>query len=311
MILRKVKFKPKPWQLILLIAAVCGLSVGGMVWYHSTTLTRPALLKRLPSTDALLLWIDFAELRRFGLLQLLEGAKAAEEAEYQSFVYATRFDYMNDLDGVLASFPRTGGVYAFAEGRFDWKSLRSYVAREHGQCINSLCRLVGSSPDRHISFLPLRRDLMAMAVSKEAYAVDEIAGTRPGPYSPLPEGLVWVRFPGSLPRTWENLPDGARAFTRIIENAPVVTLSFVAEGDRLVAKLEIDSRDIQEASNLASEFSSTTELARSLIAREHQTPNPADFSGFLTSGVFHTEGNRVLGKWPIERSLIRSLLETQ
>jgi len=306
-----VKFKPQPWQLILLIAVVCGMSIGGMVWYHSTTLTPTALLKRMPANDAMVMWIDFAALRRAGFLQLLAGAKSSEDPEYQSFVHATRFDYMNDLDSALVSFPRSGGSYFLVNGRFDWKSLRSYVAREHGQCVNSLCRVVGSTPDRHISFLPLRRDLMAMAVSTDAWAVNDLAGARSGPNPAMPEGLVWLRFPGSLPKSAGSLPDGARPFARIIENAPTVTVSFVPEGDRLAAKLEILCRTPQEAIDLASQLASVTEMAKSLFAREHQTPSPADFSGVVTSGAFRTEGARLLGTWPIERTFVQNLLGTQ
>lgn len=307
----KVKFKPQPWQLVLLIAAVCGLSISGIVWYHSTTLTPAALLKRMPATDALVMWVDFAALRRAGFLQLLAGAKSAEDPEYQSFVYATRFDYMNDLDTALVSFPHSGGSYFLVSGRFDWKSLRAYVTRENGQCVNSLCRVTGSTPDRHISFLPLRRDLMAMAVSTDPWAVGDLATSRPGPYPAMPEGLVWLRFPGSLPKSAGNLPDGARPFARIIENAPSVTVSFVPEGDRLSARLEILCRTPQEAIDLASQLAAVTELARSLFSREHKTPNPADFSGVVTAGVFRTEGSRLLGAWPIKRAFVQNLLGTQ
>jgi hypothetical protein len=282
-----------------------------MVWYHSTGLTPAALLKRMPAQDALIMWIDFAALRRAGFLQLLDGAKSAEDPEYQSFVYATRFDYMNDLDTALVSFPRAGGSYFMASGRFDWKSLRAYVAREHGQCVNSLCRVVGSTPDRHISFLPLRRDLMAMAVSTDPWAVNDLAASRPGPYPTMPEGLVWLRFPGSLPKSAARLPDGVASFARIVENAPSVTISFVPDGARLSAKLEILCRNPQEAIDLASQFAAVTEMARSLFAREHQTPSPADFSGVVTSGVFSTQGSRLLGAWPIERVFVQNLLGTQ
>jgi hypothetical protein len=44
---------------------------------------------------------------------------------------------------------------------------------------------------------------------------------------------------------------------------------------------------------------------------EHQTPNPADFSSVVTSGVFHHEGARLLGSWPIERAFVQNLLGTQ
>ena len=306
-----MRFKPQPWQLIVLIAVVCGISISGIIWYHSTTLTPAALLKRLPSNDAVVMWVDFASLRRAGFLQLLAGAKSAEDPEYKSFVYATRFDYMNDLDTALVSFTRARGSYFLVSGRFDWKSLRAYVTREHGQCVNSLCRVVGSEPDRHISFLPLRSDLMAMAVSTDQWAVNDLAGARKGPDPAMPEGLVWVRFPGNLPKSAGNLPDGAAPFARIIENSPLVTVSFVPDGDRLAAKLEIVCRSPQEASDLAAQFSATTEMARSLFAREHQPPSPADFSGIVTSGSFRTEGSRLLGRWPIDRSFVQNLLGTQ
>jgi hypothetical protein len=281
-----------------------------MVWYHSTTLTPAALLKRLPA-DALVVYIDFAEWRRSGFLQLLAGAKAAEDPDYRTFVHATRFDYMNDLDSVLAAFPRTGGFYSLVEGRFDWKSLRTYVAGEHGKCINSLCRLAGSAPDKQISFMPLRQDLMAMAVSDDAYAVYQLASVRSGTAPAIPTGLIWLEFPGSLPKSFKVLPDGARAFARIIENAPSVTLSFAPDRDRLAAKLEIRCRNEQEAADLASQLTSATGLVRSMIEREHAKPNPAGFSGIWTSGVFHAEGARLLGYWPIERAFVQNLLETQ
>ena len=306
-----MKFKPQPWQFVVLIAAICVLAIGGMVWYHSTTLTTGALLKRLPSSDAVILWIDFAALRRAGFLELLAGAKSAEDPEYQSFVYSTRFDYLNDLDSALVSFPRAGGSYFLVSGRFDWKSLRAYVAREHGQCVNSLCRVVGSTPDRRISFLPLRTNLMAMAVSTDQYAVNELASPRPGPNPAMPEGLVWLRFPGSLPKAAASLPDGMRPFARIVENSPTVTVSFVPDGERLAAKLEIVCRSPLEAADLVTQFASVTETARSLFAREHQAPNPADFSGIVTSGAFRSEGARVIGAWPIERAFVQNLLGTQ
>ena len=306
-----MKFKPQPWQLIVVIAVLCCAAVGTMVWYHSGTLTQAALLKRLPTNDALVLWIDFAELRKAGFLQLLSGAKASEDPEYQSFVHATRFDYMNDLDSALAAFPRSGSSYFLAQGRFDWKSLRAYVAREKGQCVNSLCRLVGSTPDRHISFLPLRQDLMAMAVSQEAYAVDELGKTPPTPYPAVPEGMVWLRFPGSLPKSVESMPAGMSAFARIVQDAPMVTISFVPEQNHLAARLDVQCRTGQEAEDMASALNQVTSLARTMFEREHQIPNPADFSGIVTSGEFRREGTRVLGHWPIERAFVQNLLGTQ
>ncbi len=152
---------------------------------------------------------------------------------------------------------------------------------------------------------------MAMAVSTDPWAVNELAGARPAPYPAMPSGLVWLRFPGALLKSAANLPAGAASFARIMENAPMVLISFVPEANRLSAKLEIVCRNPQEANDLAGELAAKTELARSLFAREHQAPSPSDFSGIITSGVFRTEGSRLLGSWPIERAFIQNLLGSQ
>ena len=45
-----------------------------------------------------------------------------------------------------------------------------------------------------------------------------------------------------------------------------------------------------------------------MIEREHQTPNPADSSGFLTSGSFKSQAPKAHGYWNITRALIENLL---
>jgi hypothetical protein len=108
-----------------------------------------------------------------------------------------------------------------------------------------------------------------------------------------------------------TLRDGARPLARIIENAPSVTLSFVPEGNRLTAQLEVHCRTEREAAEVATQFTSLTQLSRKALEREHQKPNPSDLSSVLTSGVFRSEGTRSLGTWPIDQSLVRNLLGTQ
>jgi hypothetical protein len=49
-------------------------------------------------------------------------------------------------------------------------------------------------------------------------------------------------------------------------------------------------------------------MLREMIAREHQTPNPGDLSGVLTSGTFNHLGTRVLGSWPLEKGFVEGLL---
>jgi hypothetical protein len=305
-----VDYKPRPWQLILLIALLCGAAVGGVVWYRSRTLTPAASLRRMPVEDTVVLWIDFAALRGDGLLQLLDGAKAGQDPEYQTFVRQTRFDYMHDLDSAMVAFAPTGN-YFLVKGRFDWNSLRNYVEQVDGSCLNTLCRVNGSGPDRRISFFPVHRDLMAMASSPDGWAALRLSTARPGPDPPVPNAPVWLAFPGSLLKSNQNLPDGARPFARAMEGALSVTISFAPERDRLVARLDVRSNSDREAAAAAAQLTEATQLLSSLIARENLKPNPADPSGVLAAGTFHAEGTHVAGVWPIAREFIQNLLGSQ
>lgn len=305
-----VDYKPRPWQLILLIALFCLGSVGGVVWYRSRSLTPAATLRRMPVDDTLVLWVDFSALRASGLMQLFEGARAGQDPEYQTFVRQTRFDYMHDLDSAMIAFAPTGN-YFLVKGRFDWKSIRNYVEQVEGNCVNSLCRVNGSGPDRRISFFPVQRDLMAMAASPDDYAALRLRTPRPGPDPPVPNAPVWLAFPGSLLKSDKNLPDGARPFARSMTNALSVTISFVPDGSHLAAHLDVQSKNDTDAAAVASQLTEATRLFQSKLAQQSPQPNPADLSGVLAAGVFHAEGTHVTGVWPISRAFIQSLLGSQ
>jgi hypothetical protein len=82
----------------------------------------------------------------------------------------------------------------------------------------------------------------------------------------------------------------------------------VPEGEDFAAKLKVRCASVTDATALAADLTKTTGLLREMIEREHQKPNPADLSGFLTSGAFRSEGARVSGYWPMSRALIENLL---
>ena len=94
-------------------------------------------MARLPAKDAVILAIDFAALRRAGLIDLLANSKTPEEAEYKQFVSKTEFDYKQDLDLALVSFGPTG-KYFLLKGRFDWNRLSAYVKSSGGDCYNTI-----------------------------------------------------------------------------------------------------------------------------------------------------------------------------
>jgi hypothetical protein len=99
-------------------------------------------------------------------------------------------------------------------------------------------------------------------------------------------------------------------FARSLERARAVTLAVMPEDDHFAAKLNVRCASNADANALAAELTKTTGLLRELIEREHQKPNSADLSGFLTSGAFRSEGNRVSGYWRITRALLENLFGT-
>ena len=275
---------------------------------RSRPIATARLLKRIPTEDSLVVFIDFGALRQGGILQLLDGSKTSEDPDYQSFARKINFDYRQDLDSAMVSFA-PDGKYMLVRGRFDWKSLRSYAIDSGGICLTSQCRMAGSTPDRRISFFPLQSGLIALAVSPYESAVLRLTENPPsGPDPELPSGPVWLSFPGSLLKSNESLPSGTRMFTRGMENAENVTLAFAAEGNRFAARVEVRCRNEQDAAEVASQLSSTTITLRRMLEREHQTPGPGDLAAVLASGSFRNQGRRVFGYWPIERAFIETIL---
>jgi len=298
--------KTRAWLLILLIFALCGLTLWGAIWYRSRALSAAAMLKRLPTDDAVVLYIDFSRLRSTDLAQLF-GSKAGEDPEYQDFVRKTDFDYKQDLDAAMISFAPKG-KYMLLKGRFDWKSLKSYVLSSEGKCNNSFCKLTGSSPEKRISFFPMRSNLMAMAVSDDDVAALRMNDVDARPDAEIPNAPLWLSIPPSVVKSGQSLPPGTQMFARSLERAQAVTLAIVQEGDHFVAKLNVRCASVTDATALAADLTRTTGLLREMIEREHQKANPADLSGFLTSGAFRSEGARVSGYWRIARALIENLL---
>ncbi|MGA2722274.1 MAG: hypothetical protein ABSG79_07645 [Bryobacteraceae bacterium] len=299
--------KPPAWLMVVGIAAVCGVSVGGVAWYRARSLTTASLLRRIPAEDALVAYIDFSELRRGGILQLLDGSKAGEDPEYRSFVRQTQFDYKKDLDAAIVAFAPTGR-FLLLKGRFDWKSLRAYVESQNGKCANSFCRMTGSTLERRISFFPLRSNLMALAVSPDDSAALRLESAVSGPDPQVPAAPVWLSIPTSVLKSSDSLPEGTRMFASGMERAETVTLAFAPEGRGLAARLDVRCRDERDAADLAAQLTRTTSLLREMMEREHRKPDPADLSGVLTSGAFRNDGRRVLGYWPIERAFVQNVL---
>ncbi|HXK02465.1 MAG TPA: hypothetical protein VMS37_08685 [Verrucomicrobiae bacterium] len=299
--------RQRAWLLILGVFAVCGLMLWGAVWYRSRTMTPAAMLKRLPTDDAVVLFIDFSQLRQRHILQLLDSATVGHDPEYQGFVQKTNFDYQQDLDTAIAAFAPTG-KFMLLKGRFDWKALKAYVLSQDGKCLNAVCKMVGSAPDRRISFFPLQQNVMALAVSPEESAAERMSAVSRRPDTELPSAPLWMTIPPSVLKSGQNLPSGTQMFVHSMERAEGVTLWAVPEAQGFSARLSVRCATVEDAVDMASKLNKVTALLRELIEKERQTPNPADLSGLLTAGTFHNEGQKVLGTWPVSQALLDNLL---
>lgn len=298
---------------IWLAAALLTLIVGAAIWMvvarHSHAFTPAAMLERIPKRDAILLYVDFAALRRSGLLGMLTKSPVPEEPDYRAFVSETGFNYQSDLDAALLSF-HPEGTFFLLRGRFDWKRLERYADAQGGACAGGLCRMQGSAPERRISFLPLAGNVMAMAVSTAPSAAARLK--QPDLAARVVERSadpVWVSIPSTAFERAGSFSAGTQLFAKSIRDAESVTLSLGPERQRFRATLQVGCRSERDADALAAQLGRLTAILRESIAREKRAPDPRDLSGILTSGSFHREGQRVLGHWPIERAFLESTLD--
>ncbi len=288
--------------MLLLLAAVCTAIVAGVALYKARSTSPAALLRRLPSDNAVIVSIDFGALRRAGILGVLGGSKMTQEPEYRAFVAETGFDYISDLDSALISF-HSSGTYFLLRGRFDWRALSEYAARQQGGCHNSFCRATGSAPDRQISFFPLRRDLMALAVSGDESAALALQVLRQARGTEMPGDPVWSLIPIAVLKQNGSLPPAAQIFVRALDGAQSVLVAAGPEGKRVAIRLEATCSNAAEAAALVTRLRDITAHLRDAVA----TPDPRDLGGVLAAGVFEQKNSLVLGRWPVEREFLESL----
>lgn len=260
------------------------------------------ILSRFPLEDAIVLNIDFASVRGAGLLS---DPKLPLESEYKQFLDGTGFDYRKDLDSVTASFSRSGNFF-IARGRFDWQHLRDYAAHQGGSCYEQLCRMQGSTPERRISFLPLRDDTMALAVSTDDLAANRL--TKPGTplTAQIPQAPVWMLIPGSALHDPVAFPPGLRLMLSALTNADRLVVTVGPSGSGLAAKLEATCRTKDDAGILVSQLRAVTATLKDTLQQEKQAQSD-ELARMLIGGTFDDHGAEVIGSWPFSKSLIASL----
>jgi hypothetical protein len=288
----------------VLLAGVL-LLAGIAIWrIHSIRafFSPPALLSRFPAEDALVMSADFATLRRAGLLT---ESNVPPDPDYKQFRDGTGFDYKRDLDLLVASFSRSG-TYFILRGRFDWKKLRDYAAHQGGSCYQDLCRMQGSVPERHISFLPLRADALALAVSTNDLAATLLTKTAAPVTAHLPDAPVWLSVPGVELRRANPLPPSMRQMLSALTRADRVVITLGPGPQGIEAQLQAACNSQDDARVLASQLRSTTSLLKDALARD-KTAADDQVTAMLTEGTFEAVDRKVTGKWPVRKGLLEAL----
>jgi hypothetical protein len=289
---------------IVLLAGV--LLAGGALWSGIRARQQFSdpryLLSRFPAEDALVLSADFATLRRAGLLT---ASKTPLEPDYKQFLDATGFDYKRDLDAVTISLSASGNFF-IARGRFDWNKLREYAAHQGGSCYEQLCRLPGSTSERHISFLPLSNDTIALAVGASDLEATRLTRAGDPVTTPLPTAPVWLSVPGAELRKQGALPPNLRLMLSSLANADriVVAIGPVAQG--IEAHLEANCRTADDAKILASQLRVTAAALKEAVAKDKEARND-ELTVMLAAGNFEQTGVKVIGSWPVQKSLLDAL----
>jgi hypothetical protein len=242
------------------------------------------------------------------MLVALAGARVAEEPEYQAFVTETGFNYQQDLDLVVAKFGKETS-YFLLRGRFDWPRLRAYVRSQGGNCHNAFCQVGGSTPQRQISFFPLKTNLMAMAVGPSPSSAWDLARPQPDAQPrTAPARPVWLAAPSGVLQNIQNLHPGARLLATALEGAGEIEFSLEIAPGRLEALMDVVCRTPGEAADLSSRLEQITRLLKGTSAAGGNAANPRDLLGVLSAGSFQTEERHVRGRWPIEQALLESIL---
>lgn len=297
----------RPWRALGLFALLC-LALGAALYFYRDLREQSVanLVRRLPE-GSLQAGIDAEALRRAGVLQMLSGSPSVQEQDYKDFVEGTGFDYTRDLDYVLAAF-RDDDIFFLLKGRFDWERLQQWARNSRGTCLNTFCEAPASRPERKISFYPVSRGVLALAVSSKPQAAWALAEAKaPAPAS-LPADPVWLRVPGPMLQSARTLPDGTRAFVSALRPAHTVTLALNGAGQELRLRLDAACGSPSEATGAKERLEELTRLLRSLIERSGHQPNPKDLSGVLTSGSFSVDQTSVRGEWKVSQAFLQSLV---
>ena len=302
-----MRFSIQRSHVAALAVLVCACATASIYFFRAHSPQNATdLISLVPTANGTVLYIDVAAIRRGGVLQMIAGSKAAQDLDYRQFVDQTHFDYGQDLDAIAAVF-KDGQMFLAARGRFQWKSLADYAIHQGGSCHDQYCVTSGSQPNRRISFYPVKRDVIGLAVSPDDFAAYQITAKSGKIALNPPTQPVWAIVPAAALADPAFLPAGAKSYVSALQNAEQAVFTVGPDGDHLKLAVDVACRDVAGASALLANLENTTTTLRNWIAREHQKANPADLSGILVSGTFRRQDRNVQGAWPIPQEFVKAI----
>lgn len=298
-----------PVLLLFLVAALCAAVLAGLAWYRGRKLATLAdLVRHLPENERAMLFLDLRPLRTTGWLSpLLNAAKITDEPEYKAFVVETGFDAERDLDAVLVAFHKDN-TYFLVLGRFQWSRLQQYAVTQGGSCRNAFCQMQGSTPERMVSFFPLRRDLLALAVGRDPWAAFALMQRHSNASSLVPRGLVWMSSSADWLRERLQTPAATEVFSQALAGADRLLLWAELTTAGLEARLELACRSERDAAMLAAQLRAAAAMLQAGRSSGGSGHSTGGLAAVLSRGSFEHSGRRVFGRWEVEYATLVSLV---
>ena len=293
---------------VALVLIAVGIFIGVNRFRYRLVRSDEDLFRFLPQGDATLFFANVAALRYGGYLGLFEKKKAQQESDYAQFLQQTGFDYTRDLDAI-AGAAEGGRIVFLLRGRFAWSKVRQYARKHGGACDGGSCAMPTSTPERRASFRSIQPDVLALAVSNDADAVNSLSRAQQS-VAPISDAPVWVRPSRAVLSNPSELPLPLRILAISLQSSDSVVLSLRPGDGRSIAFLvQIDAAcaNAATADTARTQLESNTNLLKRELVREHKQPDPADLTGLLAAGTFQIAGKHVAGSWPVRRELLTSL----
>ncbi len=265
---------------LLGVAAAVALLLFGIDRYrHRFVRHNTDLVHLLPPGNLTIVYADISLLRRADLLGILANIKVAPDKQYNDFIQTTGFDYTRDLDAVILAAD-AGQTYLLGRGRFNWDKLKTFAFAHQGTCANDACRVPATTPGRWVNFITVQSDVLAVAISGNQSAADNLRPPGRRLQEEIPDAPVWAKLSPALLNRPELLPLPLRMFAISLQSADAVTVS--AQPSSLQVKATF--------ANPTAADSARYQLGR-----------------LQTSGSFLISGNTLVGTWPIQPEMLKSL----